>query len=51
MRKILDWAKEFDTLIDDENGGKSIAWDWLPAEWMSIPEYYNKISLYDICSL
>ena len=31
--EVLDWAREFDTLIDDGNGGRRIAWDWLPADW------------------
>ena len=44
--ETLDWAREFDTLIDDKNGGKRIAWDWLPAEWMNVPEYFDKDKWY-----
>lgn len=40
--EVLDWAREFDTLIDDGNGGKSIAWDWLPEDWASVPEFYDR---------
>lgn len=44
--ETLDWAREFDTLIDDNNGGKRIAWDWLPSEWMNVPEYFDKDKWY-----
>lgn len=40
--QVLDWAREFDVLIDDGNGGKRIAWDMLPESWTGVPEYYDK---------
>lgn len=40
--EVLDWAREFDTLIDDGKGGRRIAWDWLPAEWTAVPEFFDK---------
>lgn len=46
--EVLDWAREFDTLIPDEDGSKSIAWDWLPSEWTAIPEYFDKDHWYDV---
>ncbi|MBR1750788.1 MAG: histidine phosphatase family protein [Ruminococcus sp.] len=44
--EVLDWTREFDTLIDDGKGGKRIAWDWLPADWTKVPEYYDKDNWY-----
>lgn len=44
---MLDWAREFDTLIDDGKGGKRIVWDWLPADWTKVPEYYDKDNWYN----
>lgn len=40
--EILDWAREFDVLIDDGSGGRRIAWDMLPESWTNVPEYYDK---------
>lgn len=38
-----DWLREFDPRINrpDKPGEKMIAWDWLPEDWTSIPEFYN----------
>ncbi|MGN0634160.1 MAG: histidine phosphatase family protein [Oscillospiraceae bacterium] len=44
---VLDWAREFDTLIDDGSGGRRIPWDWLPADWTKVPEYYDKDKWFD----
>lgn len=44
---VLDWAREFDTLIADGSGGKRIPWDWLPADWTKVPEYYDKDKWFD----
>ncbi|MBR1393719.1 MAG: histidine phosphatase family protein [Ruminococcus sp.] len=44
--EVLDWAREFDTLISDGRGGKRIAWDWLPADWTAVPEYFDKDKWY-----
>lgn len=44
--EVLDWAREFDTLIDDGKGGKRIAWDWLPANWTAVPEFFDKDKWY-----
>lgn len=40
--EVLDWAREFNTLIDDGKGGKRIPWDMLPENWTAVPEYYDK---------
>lgn len=45
--EVIDWAREFDTLIDDGKGGKRIAWDWLPADWTKVPEFYDKDNWYN----
>ncbi|MBR1763859.1 MAG: histidine phosphatase family protein [Ruminococcus sp.] len=44
--QVLEWAREFDTRIDDGKGGRRIAWDWLPADWTAVPEYYDKDKWY-----
>ena len=46
--EVLDWAREFDVLIDDGIGGKRIAWDMLPENWTKIPEYYDKDKWFDV---
>ena len=46
--EVLDWAREFDVLIDDGRGGKRIAWDMLPENWTRIPEYYDKDKWFDV---
>lgn len=46
--EVLDWAREFDVLIDDGSGGKRIAWDMLPENWTKIPEYYDKDKWFDV---
>ncbi|MBP3760204.1 MAG: histidine phosphatase family protein [Ruminococcus sp.] len=39
----LDWLHEFDrNLIIGNNGERRIAWDMLPENWTSVPEYYDK---------
>ncbi|MCH5199580.1 MAG: histidine phosphatase family protein [Oscillospiraceae bacterium] len=40
--EVLDWAREFDVPVDDGNGGKRIAWDFLPEDWRSVPDYYDR---------
>lgn len=46
--ETLDWAREFDVLIDDGSGGKRIAWDMLPESWTAIPDYYDKDKWSDV---
>lgn len=46
--EVLDWAREFDVLIDDGNGGKCLTWDILPENWTKIPEYYDKDKWLDV---
>lgn len=46
--EVVDWAREYDVLIDDGNGGKRIAWDMLPENWTKIPEYYDKDKWFDV---
>jgi len=39
--EILPWLCEFSaTIVRD--GVETIAWDWLPAEWTRIPEFYDR---------
>ena len=39
---IFEWLKEFPPVIQRPDCGKSIAWDWLPAHWTEIDEFYHK---------
>lgn len=40
--EILNDLREFDALMPDpETGGMSIAWDYLPAEWMNDPLHFD----------
>ena len=45
---VLDWAREFDVLIDDGSGGKRIAWDMLPESWTAVTDYYDKDKWFDV---
>ena len=42
--EICDWLKEFPCRIDrpDITHKKSVSWDFLPEDWTSVPEYYDK---------
>lgn len=41
--KVLTWLREFEAPIDDsETGKKRIPWDFLPAYWTQVKEYYDK---------
>lgn len=41
--KELPWLREFHAPIRDEKTGKErVPWDWLPADWTKVEEYYNK---------
>lgn len=41
--KVLQWLREFHAPIMDENLGKErVTWDWLPADWTGVNEYYDK---------
>lgn len=46
--EVLDWAREFDVLIDDGSGGKCMTWELLPENWTKIPEYYDKDKWLDV---
>lgn len=40
--ETLDWLHEFDrNLIIDKDGKRRIAWDMLPQDWTTVPEYYD----------
>lgn len=40
---VLPWLREFQATITDETTGKErIPWDWLPAQWTKVEEYYDK---------
>ncbi len=39
---VYEWLKEFPPVIERPDCGKSIAWDWLPADWTQIDDFYNK---------
>ena len=39
---VFEWLKEFPPTIMRPDCGKSIAWDWLPADWTAVDEFYDK---------
>lgn len=39
--EILPWLREFNAPIV-RGGIETITWDWLPAEWTEIPEFYDR---------
>lgn len=41
--ETLPWLREFQAPIIDENTGEErVPWDWLPAEWTVVDEFYDK---------
>lgn len=41
--KVLPWLREFHAPIIDERTGKErIPWDWLPADWAKVDEFYDR---------
>lgn len=41
--KVLPWLREFQAPIIDESTGKErVPWDWLPADWTKIDEFYDR---------
>ena len=47
--QTLDWLREFDrNLIIGPDGKRRIAWDMLPQDWTSVPEYYDKEKWADV---
>ncbi len=41
--KILPWLREFHApIMDEESGNKRIPWDFLPADWAGVDEFYDR---------
>ena len=41
--QVLPWLREFDApIIDEQTGEERITWDWLPADWTKVNEYYDR---------
>jgi probable phosphoglycerate mutase len=41
--KVLPWLREFHAPINDPESGKErITWDWLPADWTKVNEFYDR---------
>lgn len=38
---VCDWLQEFPPKIDKPNAKQSICWDWLPEDWLEIPEFHD----------
>ena len=38
---VCDWLQEFPPQINKPNEAKSICWDWLPKDWLDIPEFHD----------
>lgn len=40
--KTFDWLQEFSPRVDRYDiEGRSCAWDWLPQDWTTVPEFYS----------
>lgn len=39
--EILDWLREFPPKVDKPNELQEICWDWLPKDWVNVPEFYD----------
>lgn len=39
---VFEWLKEFPPAIIRPDCGKAIAWDWLPADWTVVDDFYHK---------
>ena len=43
------WMREYDVLIKDAYTGQPrLAWDLLPADWTTVPEFYDKDKWYEV---
>lgn len=41
--EVLPWLREFNVpIIDETTGEERLLWDWLPADWTEVNEYYSK---------
>lgn len=41
--KVLPWLREFEApILDEQTGEERVTWDWLPAQWTKVGEYYDK---------
>ncbi len=41
--KVLPWLREFHApIIDNESGKRRVPWDFLPADWTKVNEFYDK---------
>ena len=48
---VCPWLEEFPILIDRpdmEDGIKHVVWDWLPADWTVVDEFYDKDKWADV---
>lgn len=44
----MKWMREFDAQIDrPDAAGRTIVWDWLPADWTNVTSFYDKESWSD----
>lgn len=41
--EVLPWLREFYApIVEGRTGEKHVPWDWLPADWTAIPEFYDR---------
>lgn len=49
VAQVLPWLREFEApIIDEKTGEERIPWDWLPADWTKVNEYYDKNLWYTV---
>lgn len=39
---VCDWLREFPAKVTKPNRDDSVAWDWLPADWTKIEEFFSR---------
>lgn len=40
--EVKQWLQEFPAVVQKPNKADSIAWDWLPQDWIDEPRFYDK---------
>lgn len=39
---VCEWLKEFSPQVDRPDRAHTVAWDWLPQDWTTVPAFFDK---------